>query len=59
MTKLRMEEAAHSILARNDRGGYTVPTDRLTRFSGTGSPPSWPWDLPRSTWTVPIVSSSD
>jgi hypothetical protein len=29
MTKLRMEEAAHSILARNDRGGYTVPTDRL------------------------------
>jgi glycogen debranching enzyme len=37
MTKLRMEEAAHSILARNDRGGYTVPTDRLYPFQ-------WNWD---------------
>jgi hypothetical protein len=32
-----MEEAAHSILARNDRGGYTVPTDRLYPFQ-------WNWD---------------
>jgi hypothetical protein len=37
MTKLRMEEAAHSVLARNDRGGYTVPTDRLYPFQ-------WNWD---------------
>jgi glycogen debranching enzyme len=37
MTKLRMEEAAHAILARNDRGGYTVPTDRLYPFQ-------WNWD---------------
>ncbi|MGF9761612.1 neutral trehalase [Microvirga sp. 0TCS3.31] len=37
MSKLRMEEAAHSILARNDRGGYTVPTDRLYPFQ-------WNWD---------------
>src|SRR5918993_2563135 len=37
MTTLRMEEAAHSILARNDRGGYTVPTDRLYPFQ-------WNWD---------------
>lgn len=37
MTTLRMEEAAHAILARNDRGGYTVPTDRLYPFQ-------WNWD---------------
>ncbi|WP_244610625.1 amylo-alpha-1,6-glucosidase [Microvirga pakistanensis] len=32
-----MEEAARAILARNDRGGYTVPTDRLYPFQ-------WNWD---------------
>lgn len=37
MIKLPMEEAAHAILARNDRGGYTVPTDRLYPFQ-------WNWD---------------
>ncbi len=37
MTTLRMEEAAHAILTRNDRGGYTVPTDRLYPFQ-------WNWD---------------
>jgi len=37
MITLRMEEAAHAVLARNDRGGYTVPTDRLYPFQ-------WNWD---------------
>src|SRR5215207_6003661 len=37
MNTLPKEEAAHSILARNDRGGYTVPTDRLYPFQ-------WNWD---------------
>jgi glycogen debranching enzyme len=37
MTTRRMEEAAHAVLARNDRGGYTVPTDRLYPFQ-------WNWD---------------
>ncbi|MBL0406669.1 neutral trehalase [Microvirga aerilata] len=37
MTTLRMEEGAHAVLARNDRGGYTVPTDRLYPFQ-------WNWD---------------
>lgn len=30
-------EAARAVLARNDRGGYTVPTDRLYPFQ-------WNWD---------------
>ncbi len=37
MTMLPKEEAARAILARNDRGGYTVPTDRLYPFQ-------WNWD---------------
>jgi mannosylglycerate hydrolase len=37
MTMLPKEEAARTILARNDRGGYTVPTDRLYPFQ-------WNWD---------------
>jgi glycogen debranching enzyme len=37
MNTLPMEEAARAILARNDRGGYTVPTDRLYPFQ-------WNWD---------------
>jgi len=37
MITLRLEEAAHAVLARNDRGGYTVPTDRLYPFQ-------WNWD---------------
>ncbi|MGO4526345.1 neutral trehalase [Microvirga sp. 2MCAF35] len=37
MTMLPREEAARAILARNDRGGYTVPTDRLYPFQ-------WNWD---------------
>ena len=37
MTTVRMEEAAHAILARNDSGGYTVPNDRLYPFQ-------WNWD---------------
>jgi len=37
MNKPSMEEAARAILARNDRGGYTVPTDRLYPFQ-------WNWD---------------
>jgi glycogen debranching enzyme len=32
-----MREAARAVLARNDRGGYTVPTDRLYPFQ-------WNWD---------------
>jgi len=32
-----LHEAARAILARNDRGGYTVPTDRLYPFQ-------WNWD---------------
>jgi glycogen debranching enzyme len=32
-----MHEAAHAVLAANDRGGYTVPTDRLYPFQ-------WNWD---------------
>jgi glycogen debranching enzyme len=32
-----MDEAAREILRRNDRGGYTVPTDRLYPFQ-------WNWD---------------
>ena len=31
------DEAARAILARNDRGGYTVPTERLYPFQ-------WNWD---------------
>jgi glycogen debranching enzyme len=37
MNKLNMHQAARAILARNDRGGYTVPTDRLYPFQ-------WNWD---------------
>jgi glycogen debranching enzyme len=37
MNTLPKEEAARAILARNDRGGYTVPTDRLYPFQ-------WNWD---------------
>ncbi|MBA1155285.1 MGH1-like glycoside hydrolase domain-containing protein [Microvirga mediterraneensis] len=37
MTMLPKEDAARAILARNDRGGYTVPTDRLYPFQ-------WNWD---------------
>ncbi|MDF2811529.1 MAG: neutral trehalase [Microvirga sp.] len=37
MTKPDMDEAARAVLARNDRGGYTVPTDRLYPFQ-------WNWD---------------
>src|SRR3954463_6998212 len=37
MHKPGMEEAARAILTRNDRGGYTVPTDRLYPFQ-------WNWD---------------
>ncbi len=37
MNTPNMEEAARAILARNDRGGYTVPTDRLYPFQ-------WNWD---------------
>jgi glycogen debranching enzyme len=32
-----LREAARAVLARNDRGGYTVPTDRLYPFQ-------WNWD---------------
>jgi glycogen debranching enzyme len=32
-----LHDAAHAILAANDRGGYTVPTDRLYPFQ-------WNWD---------------
>jgi hypothetical protein len=35
--KLDRHDAARAILARNDRGGYTVPTDRLYPFQ-------WNWD---------------
>jgi glycogen debranching enzyme len=37
MFKPGMHEAARAVLARNDRGGYTVPTDRLYPFQ-------WNWD---------------
>ena len=37
MTRFDRDEAARAILARNDRGGYTVPTDRLYPFQ-------WNWD---------------
>lgn len=37
MTRGNMDDAARAILARNDRGGYTVPTDRLYPFQ-------WNWD---------------
>ncbi|MCB5174490.1 MGH1-like glycoside hydrolase domain-containing protein [Microvirga lenta] len=37
MIKLDRDEAARAILTRNDRGGYTVPTDRLYPFQ-------WNWD---------------
>src|SRR3954462_4697967 len=37
MNTLPKEEAARAILARNDRGGYTVPTDQLYPFQ-------WNWD---------------
>ena len=37
MTMLANEAAARAILARNDRGGYTVPTERLYPFQ-------WNWD---------------
>ena len=33
----KMRQAAYAILAANDRGGYTVPTDRLYPFQ-------WNWD---------------
>src|ERR671913_2477103 len=35
--KPELHGAARAILARNDRGGYTVPTDRLYPFQ-------WNWD---------------
>lgn len=35
--KLDRHDAARAVLARNDRGGYTVPTDRLYPFQ-------WNWD---------------
>ncbi|MBM6595197.1 amylo-alpha-1,6-glucosidase [Microvirga pudoricolor] len=37
MTRPDMAKAARAILARNDRGGYTVPTERLYPFQ-------WNWD---------------
>jgi hypothetical protein len=37
MTNPKMREAAQAVLAKNDRGGYTVPTDRLYPFQ-------WNWD---------------
>jgi len=37
MTRFDREGEARAILARNDRGGYTVPTDRLYPFQ-------WNWD---------------
>ena len=37
MIRPDMGEAARAILARNDRGGYTIPTDRLYPFQ-------WNWD---------------
>jgi hypothetical protein len=37
MKRPEMREAARAILAANDRGGYTVPTDRLYPFQ-------WNWD---------------
>src|SRR5215218_2434849 len=37
MTRFDMDDAARAILAKNDRGGYTVPTDRLYPFQ-------WNWD---------------
>jgi glycogen debranching enzyme len=37
LRKPDLHEAARAILARNDRGGYTVPTDRLYPFQ-------WNWD---------------
>lgn len=36
-------DRAKRILAANDRGGYTVPTDRLYPFQ-------WNWDSPSSPW---------
>src|SRR5919109_754463 len=37
MTNSEMRKAAQAVLAKNDRGGYTVPTDRLYPFQ-------WNWD---------------
>jgi len=37
LTQHKMRDAARAILAANDRGGYTVPTDRLYPFQ-------WNWD---------------
>ena len=46
----RIDEAK-AILAANDRGGYTVPTEGSILSSGTGIRPSWPWVLRSMTST--------
>ena len=42
-----LNDQARAILRGNDRGGYTIPTERLYPFQ-------WNWDSMFSAWGSPI-----